>query len=39
MKKLTVALVVALAALTGLAGSQAASATPTVVASPCCKAI
>ena len=39
MKKLTVALVVVIATLSGVAGATAASATPSVVASPCCKAI
>ncbi len=39
MKKLTIAIVVALAAATGIAGAGAASAGQQVVAQPCCKYI
>jgi hypothetical protein len=37
MKKLSISLVLALAAVTGLAGAAAASGQTQVVASPCCK--
>lgn len=37
MKKLAITLVLALAALTGLAGVSAASAGSVVLAEPCCK--
>jgi hypothetical protein len=39
MKKLSIVLVIALATLTGVAGTTAASAGPHTVLSPCCKAI
>jgi|GEM_PF-1362797 len=39
MKKLTVAAVAVVVAITGLVGTTGASATPVVVASPCCKYI
>jgi hypothetical protein len=39
MKKLSIVLVIALAALTGVAGTTAASAGAHVTAQPCCKGI
>jgi len=39
MNKLTVAAVAVVVAVSGLVGAGGASATPVVVAAPCCKAI